>query len=174
MKKPLPPKRPNTNYVPVLMGVFVLVLAALMYNMYRAQVFSRLYRFPFLNSPKPTPTPTPIVLPPGKETYSVSQGPHTGPTIMRVTFDPLDVRKGKKLTIQVAVQEISPVLAVTAKLRTDGGTQEFSLKRIGESQNEGIWQGEVTPEHSLWYTYVLTVLASDKDGESQAIIAPRA
>lgn len=170
MKKPLPPKRPNTNYVPVLMGVFVFVLTALMYNMYRAQVFSRLYRFPFLNSPKPTPTPTPIVLPPGKETYSVSQGPHKGPSISQVVFDPLDVHKGQQLTLSVTVGDTTPVTDVTGLLQTDRGKQKFTLTK---GDQEDVWVGTVIPDNTLWYTYVLTITAKSSGGTSVATVAPR-
>ena len=50
------------------------------------------------SSPTLTPSPTPIQLKAGKETYRVSQGSHAGPTISQIDFDPLDVKKGEKLT----------------------------------------------------------------------------
>lgn len=172
MKKQLPPKRTSTNYVPVLMGIFVLVLAALLYNRYQDQVFSRLYRLPFMHSPKPTPTPTPIQLIQGKETYSVSQGKHAGPNISQVVFDPLDVKKGETLNITITVDD-PECQTVTAVLQTDKQPQQITFQKSDTSPNTSIWQGSVIPESTLWYRYILTITAQSASGKSTATVAPR-
>lgn len=121
-------------------------------------------------SPSPTPTPTPIQLMKGKETYTVSQGAHKGPSISQVVFDPLDVRKGKTLSLEVTVTDTTDVTEVTGTLQTDGGTQGFSLTKSGQ---QDVWTGTVVPDNTLWYTYILTITAKSANGTSLATVAPR-
>lgn len=121
----------------------------------------------------PMPTPTPIQLIQGKETYAVRQGTHDGPDISQVIFDPLDVHKGEKLTIIVTVSDATPIQNVTAQLQSDGRSQSVSFKKTQGMGTKSVWQGEITPQSTLWYTYILTIKATSAKGTSRAIVAPR-
>lgn len=138
----------------------------------------RVFQMRHKTSPPPSPipslpvnpTPTPIQLISGKETYSVSQSAHNGPTISLVVFDPLDVHKSQQLTINVTITDTKPITVATATLQTDGTTQEFTLTK---SDQQDVWTGTVVPDNTLWYTYVLTITAKSANGTSSATVAPR-
>ncbi|MCG2789885.1 MAG: hypothetical protein L6405_08085 [Actinomycetia bacterium] len=123
--------------------------------------------------PTPTPTPSPISLPPGKGTYNVSQGKHQGPSISQVSFDPLDVRSGQKLTIIVKATDTAPVTSVTAVLQLDQTQKDLVFKLINGDALSGDWQTSIKIEDTLWYRYILTITSVSTSGSNQTIVAPR-
>lgn len=162
------------NGFSVLTVFLFIVLCIVGYWTYKSIDFTfllRQYGKPGVNpTGKPTPTPTPIILIQGKETYSVSQSAHKGPTISQVVFDPLDVRKGQTLTLEVTITDTAPVTEVKASLQMDGSTQEFTLTK---SDQKNVWVGTIEPNDTLWYTYALTITAKSTNGTSRATVAPR-
>jgi hypothetical protein len=121
----------------------------------------------------PTPTPTPIPLLPGPGIYNVSQAKHEGATISKVTFDPLDVKKGQNLEITVEIKAESAITAVTGTLKTDNGQKELTFSRTSGSDTDGQWQISFKLEDSVLYNYILTVKAVAGGIPSEVIVAPR-
>ena len=127
-------------------------------------------------SPSLQVSPTPTSLKPDdgvKGTYSTgSKG--NGPAITQVTFDPLDVKKGQKLTITVTVGTTpAPADKVVGSLQMDNGLAELTFAKTSSSQAGDIWQTNYTLTDSVNYKYILTVTASAGGQNTQTIVAPR-
>ncbi len=135
------------------------------------------YNRPATATLAPIPTPTPIRLKPDngtKGTFAIGQAKnHAGPTISQVIFDPLDVKKGQKLTITVRANDTTPISAIVADLAEDTSRQTISFTRTDGTNTDGTWTGAATLENTVWYLYKLTVTATSKNGSATIIVAPR-
>lgn len=121
----------------------------------------------------PTPTPTPTKLVHGKDTYSVSGGGGSGPSISEVTFDPLDPAVGSTQIISVKVSDPTAVLSVIVNVRTDTKTTTVELQRVNGTEIGGTWEGRwIVPETYL-YNYIPTVIAKSNSGETKIPITIR-
>lgn len=172
----------KNNYLILILVILIIIVTVLQFMLLQA---SRKNAGTFIEVshvsspppiPKTTPTPssspTPISLPQGKGVYSVSQGKHQGPSISQVTFDPLDVRKGQKLTITIKATDQTPVTSVTATLQTDSTQNELVFKQVSDTSTSD-WETSIKIDDTLWYRYILTIKATSSNGTTEVIVAPR-
>ena len=120
-----------------------------------------------------SPSPTPTILTPGPGVYNVSQGEHTGPTISKVTFDPLDVKKDQTLTITVHVLSSTPANQITATLQTDTSTENLTFTKSSTDNKYEVWTSEIILPESVLYKYILTITPQSNNGSTKVIVAPR-
>lgn len=71
-----------------------------------------------------------IVLPQGRQVYSVAQAAEVWPKILETHIDPPDVHVGWTQTLEVIVQSPQPVKSVIAKIGHDAGTDEVRLDLV--------------------------------------------
>lgn len=124
-------------------------------------------------TPKPTPTPTSIPLPKKKVSYRISQSDKTGPQVSAVTFDPLDVQKGKKLTITVHETFSQPIDSVKATLQMDNTTKDLVFKLISGTSVNGDWQVSFILDDTVLYKYILKITSTSGNKSSVITVAPR-
>ncbi len=127
------------------------------------------------STPKPTTKPSPIPLKPDngtKGTYQIGQGVHSGPTVRQVVFDPLDAKKDQNLKILVKIESSKPLINVKGVLGEDSGSQQIDFKLVNGTKTQGEWEGNVSLESSVLYTYSLTITATDGTS-STVVVAPR-
>jgi len=127
--------------------------------------------------PKPLPlkpTPTPISLHSGVGHYTVSHPKSNGPSISTVTFNPLDVQKGQVLTVSVTMQSSSAVRSVTGYLETDTMKIPLTFANATPGVLGGqTWSVSLTVPDTLWYTYIMTLQATNSTGSTPLAVAPR-
>lgn len=125
----------------------------------------------------PTPTPTPIILLPDEGTkgnYAVSQSSNSkGPSIQKVVFDPLDVKKGQTLTVMVLLSSADPIIHVGGTLTSDTKTTPVTFAQTGTTGTQHTWSASLTVEDTVLYKYILTVSASTVKGDATVTVAPR-
>jgi len=120
-------------------------------------------------TPTVTPTPTPSYLPPGRQTYKVSQSPDmAGPRIVSLTLDPLDVQKKQQQMILVALSSSTPVSGVSVTLYSDTKSRVLPL-----SSTSGGWSTTWTVDDPVLYRYILVIRATNSQGTAKVIVAPR-
>ncbi len=118
--------------------------------------------------------PTPSYLPPGKQSYVVSQSSaNADPIITGLTVDPLNVRKGNRQIVEVTMTSKTPVQSVSVTLFTDNTKQTLALTSASSSASASTWKGSWTIEDSVSYRYVYTITANSQTGESISYVAVR-
>lgn len=127
---------------------------------------------PFITK-TPTPTPTPIILQSGDVTYNISHGRTNGPTIMNMTFHPLDVKESQPLTLSMQMRSTSVVSSVTGTLQGDKTTIPLNFTKITEKDGIQTWSTQLTVTDTIWYSYVVTVTATNETGNTTVTVAPR-
>jgi hypothetical protein len=127
------------------------------------------------STPTPTisPTPTPIVLHSGIGKYAVSHGATNGPTISTIIFNPLDVQKNEPLIFSVELSSDTPVTSVTGIFQTDSKKTPITFTKVTESLGMQIWSTQYIVTDTLWYTYMIKVTATNKNGSTTVTVAPR-
>lgn len=176
---PPPPASPSPVFV-ILVSILIGVAGWLGYRYYKVQTPQKkeiAITTPTTAPQNPTPTPSPIVLKPDdgvKGNYSVSQGSqYKGPTISHVTFDPLDVKKGQKLTVTVTLSSPTPITSVTGTLTGDTTSMPITFTRVSTANATSIWSATLTITDTLWYKYILKLTGVNANGTSSVIVAPR-
>lgn len=125
---------------------------------------------------QPTPTPTKLYPDDGvKGTYSISSSQTAGPRIIKVVFDPFDVKKGQQLTMTVTIINDVPVQKVTGAFSMDsvkGDILTFTfVSRINKTET---WQVRYPSlPDSVDYMYSLTVKAESSNGTGIGGASPR-
>ena len=115
----------------------------------------------------PRPSPTPSYLPPGKQTYTISQNnTATGPHIATLTLDPLDAHKNQQQ--QITVSSENPLTSVSIKIDMDNSVHTMPLLK----QN-GSWTATWTLSDSVNTRYIYVITATDNTGTSKIIVTPR-
>jgi hypothetical protein len=116
------------------------------------------------NTPTPIP-PVPYPLDPGKQIYGISRGQGSkGPDVKEATFDPLDIKKGEKQTISIAIGKSKKVQSVTISLKTDNKSQIHNLSLQKTNEIDEIWSGSWTLDDTNNYKYQAIIEAIDETG----------
>lgn len=121
----------------------------------------------------PTPTPTPIFLQEGKGTYTISHPRGSGPTITQVTFDPLNAQKDSMLTISTSIKSAKPISSVHGKITTDTKAIDLVFTKIDVQNEIETWATQFPLTDTVWYSYIVTITASDTNGDTTITVAPR-
>jgi hypothetical protein len=109
--------------------------------------------------------PVPYPLDPGKQVYGISRGQGSkGPDVKEATFDPLDIKKGEKQTINITIGKSKKIQSVTVSLRTDNKTQVHDLSLQKTNEVDEIWSGSWTLEDTNNYKYQAIIEAIDETG----------
>lgn len=122
---------------------------------------------------KPTPAapgnglmaaPTPIlILPKGKQTYTVRGGDTDISRVTSVTVDPLDAKKGDKQTLTVKIASKEPVKTFNVVLNSDNGGKEYSLALASGDTSNGTWETSytLTDSTSKIYSFVFNIITNN-------------
>lgn len=129
---------------------------------------------PAAQTPTPKPTIYPLIADKGTAgTYNVSQGPHSGPTFRQIIFDPLDVKKGQNLKINVAMESAGGVSTVKGTFTMDSSKEDLTFTKVSRQGEAEVWEVQFTLKDSVDYKYILNVSATDAKGTSTISVAPR-
>lgn len=124
----------------------------------------------------PSPTPMPLVRGDpvpfavhGKQEYAVSRGSGSrGPTMDRVSVEPIDPNVGDNQTMRVQVRHNKPVKSVMVTLASDTKKKTTALSLTSGTNTDGTWEGSWTIDGPIDYVYNATIEA--KDGKDTATI----
>lgn len=129
---------------------------------------------PVPSTPTPKPTIYPLIPDSGSAgTYNVSQGAHSGPSVTRVVFDPLDVKKGQELKVTVTLQSASGASNVSAVFTMDSSSTNLNFQKVSSSGGNETWEVKFTLTDSVNYKYILNLTAKDASGTNNITVAPR-
>lgn len=161
---------------PFMYSVFILVALGIVYYYYptlRSLLSPSSNNNAFtIKAPPAQPTPIPLTSGPGD--YSVSHAKSTGPSISRVIFDPLDVKKNQTLKISVTLKSGLSIQSVTGTLTTDN--QKLPLTFIFKNTNPDqtqIWETTLKLPDTVSFKYILSVIGLDANGKTTIVVAPR-
>lgn len=91
--------------------------------------------------------PTPyLLLPQGKQSYSINSGSGNEPRGTRIIVDPLDARKGEKQTVYLDAGYTKPIESVGVTLIMDNFSKTYPLSVTGGDATKGTWSGTYTIE----------------------------
>lgn len=100
--------------------------------------------------------PTPyLLLPPGKQIYSISSGAGNIPRGTQIIADPLDARKGEPQTVSLNVAYSKPIEAVDVTLIMDNMSKTYPMKLISGTGEKGAWSGTWTIEDDHEKNYAM-------------------
>ncbi|MBI2066177.1 hypothetical protein HYT60_01580 [Candidatus Woesebacteria bacterium] len=110
---------------------------------------------PFKPAPRPLAT--------GKQTYSVSGSTPGSPKIAEAIVDPIDPARGtsQKWTLKVLESNDKSVKEVYVTVMTDNKKTKIGLKKIGGSEQDGVWEGTGRIDDSYDYTYQALLFAKN-------------
>ena len=125
---------------------------------------------------QPTPTPTKLYPDDGvKGTYNISSSQTAGPRIIKIVFDPFDVKKGQQLTMTATIINDVPVQKVTGAFSMDsvkGDIRIFTF--VSRNEKTETWQSVYASlPDSVQYMYSLTVKAESSNGIGVGGASPR-
>lgn len=122
----------------------------------------------------PPRKPTPIPLSSGQGDYSISHAKSNGPSISRVIFNPLDIKKNQDLHLSVTLSSGANIKTVIGLLTTDNQTipLTFTIKNNVTNQPQ-IWETTVKLPDSVSNKYILSVTGQDTNGKTTIFVAPR-
>lgn len=192
MPEPLPESPKSNLYTPLLILLpIVVIFGFIFYYQLRHPDFSlqkfitdRLSPAPTSltltadQTPKPKPSHEPYPLIPNQGgtsgTYIVSQGQHNGPTFKEITFQPLDVAKGEKLTITVTLDSSTAVIdSLTGVFKMDDSQNDIAFNKVSSQGLSQKWETSFILSDTVSYRYMLFLTAVDSSGESTMSLAPR-
>ncbi len=127
---------------------------------------------PTISVPKNTPVQgesSALPLPQGKVPFSVSSGQKTGPQFRNGFIDPYDPKTGETQTVSVLITGKSPVITVTATMRTDTASKTNTMKLLEGTAADGKWEGSWTVTDTHHQTYKLILHALDSTGTTNVI-----
>lgn len=109
--------------------------------------------------------PTPyLILPSGRQIYSINSGASNIPRGTQIIADPLDARKGESQTVSLDVAYSKPIEAVNATLVMDNMSKTYPMKLTGGTGENGTWSGTWTIEddHEKNYAMKFTIKYNGK------------
>lgn len=110
--------------------------------------------------------PTPyLLLPQGKQIYSINSGAGNEPRGTRIIVDPLDARKGQQQTLFLDAEYVKPIEAVSVTLTMDNLSKTYPLKLTSGTGEKGTWSGTWTIEddHEKIYDMKFTLKYNGKE-----------
>lgn len=168
---------------PILIVLFITILLLLLMLLFFTQLFHlssaqnmstsqssyRVLPVSKFTTPTPIPpTPSPSYLPPGKQTYNISQSANTiGPRITSLTLDPLDAQKGQKQTLTIIFSGTT-VLNASLTIFTDTSSYPLPLTLVN-----GLWSAQWTLPDTVNKRYIVVITATDPTGTAKVIVASR-
>ncbi len=131
-------------------------------------------------SPAPTitltPTPFPTVipgnlrpLPTGIQVFEVQSGNNSGPSISKLTINPLDIIKGGNQTVSLMVDYKSPVKSVILTTVTDNKSTPHELKLVSGTANNGKWEGAWIVDDGNYFKYIMNIEAIAESGAKSTL-----
>jgi len=105
------------------------------------------------------------------DTYTISS--EKPPYFTEVGFDPLDYQKGETQTVELKIENETPVERVSVTMITDNYSKTYELELIEGTDKKGIWKGSWVAEDSHDFKYQAALEAESATESSQVVVTFR-
>ena len=112
-------------------------------------------------------SPTPSFLPKGEQTYTINST-DASPKIISLTLNPLDPAVHTKQSITVRPDTNQDIQNVFVTIYTDTNTYPLTL-----TSNDDVFTAQWTVKDTIFYRYVIKIVAQSTTKTSMTIISPR-